>query len=100
MSSRIPRRDFLRITVVSALTAGAPPIGCSDNDHHDKPISDDPAAALRVFPQGLASGDPKPDSIILWTRVEPDAGAQSGLDVTCELATDEAFKHIIAREKA
>ena len=27
-----------------------------------------------LYPQGVASGDPAPDSVILWTRREPDAG--------------------------
>ncbi|MBL8542700.1 MAG: PhoD-like phosphatase N-terminal domain-containing protein, partial [Hyphomonadaceae bacterium] len=28
-----------------------------------------------LYPQGVASGDPAPDSVILWTRRAPDAGA-------------------------
>src|SRR5690348_12054806 len=28
-----------------------------------------------LFPQGVASGDPAPGSVILWTRRVPDAGA-------------------------
>ena len=28
-----------------------------------------------LYPQGVASGDPAPDSVILWTRRVPDAGA-------------------------
>lgn len=26
-----------------------------------------------VFPQGVASGDPTPDGMVVWTRVDPDA---------------------------
>lgn len=54
-------------------------IRCQDELHHDypqdgpPPISD-PEDVLRVFPQGLASGDPRPDSVVLWTRVQPPAG--------------------------
>ena len=48
----------------------------------------------RVFPQGLASGDPTPSSLILWTRVEaPDGEA---VDVDYEIATDEAFATVVA----
>ncbi len=34
-----------------------------------------PAAANRnAFPQGVASADPQPDAVLLWSRVEPLAG--------------------------
>lgn len=49
-----------------------------------------------LYPQGVASGDPAPDSVILWTRRAPDAGA-SAHRLMAEVASDEAFKHIVAR---
>ena len=49
-----------------------------------------------LFPQGVASGDPQHDSVILWTRREPDAGAASHRLVV-EVASDEAFTRIAAR---
>ena len=54
----------------------------------------------RVFPQGLASGDPRPDRVVLWTRVEPaEAGKGAGDDVELELviAKDEQLTEIVAR---
>ncbi|MES1156431.1 MAG: alkaline phosphatase D family protein [Alphaproteobacteria bacterium] len=48
-----------------------------------------------LFPQGVASGDPAPDSVILWTRREPDAGA-SAHRLMVEVASDDAFARIIA----
>lgn len=52
-----------------------------------------------LFPQGVASGDPAPDSVILWTRRAPDAGvSQSRLIV--EVAKDEAFERVVARGDA
>ncbi|HVV33746.1 MAG TPA: alkaline phosphatase D family protein [Vitreimonas sp.] len=49
-----------------------------------------------LYPQGVASGDPAPDSVILWTRRTPDEGvAEHRLMV--EVASDEAFSHIVAR---
>jgi len=71
----------MRLAVVSAGTLAAPvgAFSCSSDD--PDPVS--------VFSQGLASGDPTPTSIILWTRaVSPGGGAH---DVTYEIATDEAF---------
>jgi alkaline phosphatase D len=49
-----------------------------------------------LYPQGVASGDPAPDSVILWTRRAPDAGA-SAHRLLVEVAGDEAFARIVAR---
>lgn len=49
-----------------------------------------------LYPQGVASGDPAPDSIILWTRRAPDLGA-SAHRLMVEVARDEAFAHVVAR---
>ena len=49
-----------------------------------------------LYPQGVASGDPVPDSVILWTRRAPDAGV-SAHRLMVEVASDEAFAHIVAR---
>jgi len=48
-----------------------------------------------LYPQGVASGDPQPDSLILWTRrpFEPGAGAA---ELTVELALDAAFQKVVA----
>src|SRR5215475_12662988 len=43
-----------------------------------------------LYPQGVASGDPAPDSVILWTRRAPDAGAAAHRLVV-EVASDETF---------
>lgn len=49
-----------------------------------------------LYPQGVASGDPASDSVILWTRREPEAGASS-YRLTVEVASDDAFAHVVAR---
>ncbi len=48
-----------------------------------------------LYPQGVASGDPAPDSVILWTRRQPEAGAKAHR-LTVEVASDDAFAHIVA----
>ena len=50
-----------------------------------------------LFPEGVASGDPQPDSVLLWTRRPFDTG-QGKLLV--EVAEDDAFKHVIASATA
>src|SRR4051812_29178205 len=78
------RREFLRITVVGAVAASVSDLtGCA------KP--GDPAL---VFPQGIASGDAKPGSVVLWTRVEPRDGGNE--TVQFELAEDEQFRRVVA----
>ncbi|HMJ14904.1 MAG TPA: alkaline phosphatase D family protein, partial [Polyangiaceae bacterium] len=100
MTSRIVRRDFLRITVVSALSVAAPNLGCgSDDDSEPRsrplpPLPDDPDT-LRVFPQGVASGDPNPSSVLFWTRVEPATAGD--VSVKYEVATDLGFQSIVAQ---
>ncbi|RRO16639.1 alkaline phosphatase [Saccharopolyspora rhizosphaerae] len=65
-----------------------------------------PAAAHSshpVFAHGIASGDPTPDGVVLWTRITPEPGAQpgSGLGPDCavewEVAADERFSTVLAR---
>lgn len=48
-----------------------------------------------LYPQGVASGDPDPHSVILWTR-RPFAGDAPHV-LTVEVAEDEAFERIIAQ---
>jgi alkaline phosphatase D len=48
-----------------------------------------------LFPQGVASGDPEPDSVILWTRRPPHAGVLPG-PLTFEIAKDPAFRGVVA----
>lgn len=49
-----------------------------------------------LYPQGVASGDPLFDSVILWTRRTPDEGAAMHR-LMVEVASDEAFAHVVAR---
>jgi len=49
-----------------------------------------------LFPQGVASGDPAPESVILWTRRAPDAGAATH-HLGVEVARDAAFTDIVVR---
>lgn len=60
------------------------------------------APAAPAFLHGVASGDPLPDGILLWTRVTPAEGAVpgSGLGpdtaVDWEIAEDKAFSRVVA----
>src|SRR5205814_6716280 len=51
-----------------------------------------------AFPQGVASGDPLPDSVLLWTR-RPPANGRAASSLVMELASDEAFCHVISHAR-
>ncbi|MEH0469621.1 alkaline phosphatase D family protein [Streptomyces sp. B21-097] len=54
------------------------------------------AAEAPVFLHGLASGDPLPDGVLLWTRVTPTAEAIPGSG----LGPDTAVSWVVARDRA
>src|SRR5207344_680361 len=51
-----------------------------------------------LYPQGVASGDPDPHSVILWTRRPFVQGTRQLL--TVEVAEDETFRRVIAQAQA
>src|SRR4030095_2878458 len=51
-----------------------------------------------LFPQGVASGDPDPHSVILWTRRPPLEKPASKL--TVEIAEDAAFRRVVGKKDA
>ncbi len=51
------------------------------------------------FPQGVASADPHPTSVILWTR-RPPSTTTTATKLTLEVTGDSTFRRIIARAEA
>ena len=71
MASQINRRQFLKLggfITVSVATAGLTACGSSDHSEAGVPLA---SGSDWKFPQSVASGDPRPDSAMLWTRVVP-----------------------------
>ena len=87
---RIPRRTFIKGITLSSLLPllGSNLIGCSDD-------SDRSATVAASFRQGVASGDPLADAVIIWTRALPDADP-GPVRVDWQVATDEAFADVVA----
>jgi alkaline phosphatase D len=52
-----------------------------------------------LYPEGVASGDPQADSVLLWTR-RPGADAEAVVHLTCEVAEDAKFARIVTAAKA
>jgi alkaline phosphatase D len=86
------RRSFLR---VAGAGAGTLVVATS------MPAAAAPSAKP-YFQHGLASGDPLPDRVVLWTRVSPTAasfpgsGAGPVVDVRWQVATDPGFRRVVS----
>src|SRR3984957_10676624 len=90
--SQVTRREF----IAAAAALGATPVWAGTKHARSQvPPSNE---RRDLYPEGGASGDPQPDSVLLWTRRPFDTGADSRLIV--EVAEDDAFKHVIASASA
>ncbi|MET9642955.1 alkaline phosphatase D family protein [Streptomyces syringium] len=110
-SDRISRRTA--VTAVAATTTAALLPLAAAPAAHARPAVPAPAAAPAArataatgFLHGVASGDPLPDGVLLWTRVTPapEAVPGSGLgpdvEVRWEVAEDAAFARVVAHGTA
>ncbi len=95
----IDRRKFLALSGMSAaalVLSGGP---LSERTVARPFFSDDP------FSLGVASGDPLPDGVVIWTRLAPEPLAKDGsggmpdrkVPVTWEVASDEGFRKVVRR---
>lgn len=57
------------------------------------------AEAPEAFAEGVASGDPAPDSVLLWTRISGYETAPS-VPLVVEVAEDSAFDRVVASTQA
>jgi alkaline phosphatase D len=79
------------------LLAGAAGIGLATS----LPSFPSLAASGNIFNLGVASGDPWPDSVLLWTRLVRDPLAADGgmgdtpIEVAWEIARDERFQDVV-----
>ncbi len=99
---------FLAVTAMGApagrLDAGGPPAarvrelagrtGSLVRGIHGTQISG-VLSGERYFPQSIASGDPRPDSVILWTRVFDSESAGVDLPLRLIVTKDRFFAHVV-----
>lgn len=88
----VGRREFLGASAAACWAFLSVPTGIAD-DRRQK-FSQYP------FSLGVASGDPRPDSVVLWTRLAPDPLNGGGMPpemvkVDWELAEDEGFQKVV-----
>jgi alkaline phosphatase D len=91
-SRRISRRSFIVSGLaLGGLTRSAAWMG-----------GQSPRFTSSVFTLGVASGDPSPDGVVLWTRLATDPTAGGGMpptpvDVQWEISRDDRFSTIVRR---
>ncbi|MDT0308337.1 alkaline phosphatase D family protein [Streptomyces sp. DSM 44917] len=102
MSPGTARRRFLTagaaavsVAAVGAPAAGAPAAGRSTAA---RPVARTLPSGL--FTLGVASGDPLPDGVVLWTRLAPDPLGGGGMpdrpvDVEWQVALDARFRSVV-----
>ncbi|WP_394281951.1 alkaline phosphatase D family protein [Corynebacterium sp.] len=100
---KISRRHLLRGITGTSVVAGAA-VALPISERKSQLVgraSASPPAPHYTFMHGVASGDPLPTSVILWTRVTPEPGAYPGsnlgpaTEVAWEVATDPDFHTIV-----
>lgn len=89
--AHVTRRAFLEMaTAFGAVAVWGNPFGTQSRtgwqEHRE------------LFPQGVASGDPDSNSILLWTRY-PQTGRGARAELNVEVAEDESFAHVVARTR-
>ena len=82
------RRQFVRLAAAAAVATG------------DRGQAQSAAWGADPFTLGVASGDPRPDGFVLWTRLAPEPLTGGGvgrgdIGVRWEIADDEMFRQIL-----
>ena len=110
MAEQFDRRAFLKRVGLTSLVLATPYVltACGASGDTDfVPGEDDElaeqfraleptASAPQVFSLSVASGDPTPSGVMLWTRIDPSA-FRAGLPLAFEVAKDARFKQVVAR---
>lgn len=88
--SAVERRRFLIGTTAAAGAVFA--AGCAPRPGVIYPAQSElPFEGVGPYPGGIGSGDPTPDSVLLWTRAHPERDRGPGIPVRVEVATAPDF---------
>ena len=83
MSYKLDRRSLMKASALGLGTVAVPTRS---------------AVLTRGFTHGVASGEPRSDSVLLWTRFVPPSGSDAKLVV--EIAESEDFGRVVGRTEA
>ncbi|MBD8524467.1 alkaline phosphatase D family protein [Pseudomarimonas arenosa] len=94
--STMDRRKFLHIVTVTASATALGLTGCSSDSNSPAPITTPTAPSVVLaearYPQGVASGDPRPNAVLVWTRV---SGLVNIGTLRLQVATDSGFSQLL-----
>ncbi|MFT3898543.1 MAG: alkaline phosphatase D family protein [Thermomonas sp.] len=88
----LDRRQFLKLAAALGATLAW---GCSTI----RPSTSGWRERRDLYPQGVASGDPDENSVLLWTR-RPYADGRKDANLLVEIAEDPAFARVVAMTAA
>jgi alkaline phosphatase D len=93
---RLSRRDLMKAAWALGASAVALPVEARRQSGASMLFNSYP------FSLGVASGDPLPDGIVLWTRLAPQPLSGGGMpmvpvNVQWELAADSAFRNVVQK---
>ncbi len=93
--ARVSRRDILKIVAAAGAAVISPPVA-------SRTVAAQSSFSGYPFTLGVASGDPLPDGVVLWTRLAPKPLEGGGMptasvDVGWELSDDSTFRRVIQR---
>jgi alkaline phosphatase D len=92
VSQKLHRRTILQSVVAVAATTA---FGCSDEETTEQLA----AESRKFFPQSVASGDPRPDSVVVWTRaVDTEHEHAEDTTLTLEVSKDENFSSLVLKQ--
>ena len=96
--ARLSRRELFRVAALTGMAAVARPVRAQR-------LTGAPLFAEYPFSLGVASGDPLPDGVVLWTRLAPRPLEGGGMPmapvpVGWEVARDAAFRGIVQQGEA
>ncbi|MEW6635432.1 MAG: alkaline phosphatase D family protein [Actinomycetota bacterium] len=93
----VDRLEFLKYSVAGsvAVWAGSASAGMSEAEAQELFAVDRRRRAAEIFPQGVASGDPRPNGIVLWTRIRTRRRGEQR--VAWEISRDRSFRRPLLR---
>jgi len=78
-----------QVVALEGRTSGSGPSAARERRQHL-------AASFAPFLHGVASGDPLPDRVILWTRVTPESPSPEPIDVRWRMARNASMSPVLA----
>ena len=106
---RVSRRGFLRTAAVATSAAGAVavvPSAQSQSSLPSKPVPVEAELPPLPFVHGVASGDPLPEAVVIWTRITPEENAMPGsgggapTSVRWRVALDPKMRQVVQQGEA